>query len=86
MVGSVGRVRKILADRGYGFIQIHGLSKDVFFHANNFKDKKIFAALQEGQFLGFKCSEVDARLRASECWVLTDEEIHDMREKGELDF
>jgi len=45
---ATGKVRKIVSDRGFGFIEVEGEERDVFFHHSTC-DGVDFEALVEGQ-------------------------------------
>lgn len=48
-----GKVKKIVADRGFGFITPEERGKDVFFHASGVADSG-FEQLQEGDAVTFE--------------------------------
>jgi len=57
-----GRVRKIFADRGYGFIDA-GMGKDIFFHLR-FLDRVKREFIKEGVQVKFQLEHNGDRLRA----------------------
>ena len=75
----VGRIVKIIADKGYGFIQApkpdDGKADcekpdDIFFHCTALQDREIFGSLFVGQHVEFNLAEVDGRHRAESVRVL----------------
>ena len=57
-----GTIRRLMKDRGYGFIANED-GKDVFFHRTALKDLE-FDSLKEGQSLEFKVKEESRDPRA----------------------
>lgn len=51
-----GTVKKIITDKGFGFITIDGEDKDLFFHRNELKNVA-FEELQEGDKVSFEKSD-----------------------------
>ena len=49
---TTGRIKSLLADRGFGFIQEEGTSEDVFFH-NSAMAPGLFDQVKEGQNVEF---------------------------------
>ncbi len=47
-----GTIKKLIADKGFGFITVDGEEKDLFFHGNELKDAK-FEELKEGDRVSF---------------------------------
>ncbi len=47
-----GKIKKILADKGFGFITVEGQEKDLFFHSKSLVGVQ-FNELQEGQTVSF---------------------------------
>lgn len=47
-----GTIKKIVADKGFGFITAAGLEKDLFFHSNSLVDVT-FDDLREGDAVSF---------------------------------
>jgi CspA family cold shock protein len=54
---------KTKTDKGYGFIQIEGQDKDLFFHSNDLSEVT-FDQLQEGDEVEFNVVEGDKGQRA----------------------
>lgn len=48
-----GTIKRLVSDRGFGFIQPEGGSADIFFHHSEFQGAD-FASLREGQELEFE--------------------------------
>lgn len=48
----VGTIKKVVADKGFGFITVEGRSKDLFFHARNLSGVT-FESLREGDQVQF---------------------------------
>jgi CspA family cold shock protein len=49
---TTGRIKSLLADRGFGFIQEEGTSEDIFFH-NSAMAPGLFDQAKEGQNVEF---------------------------------
>ncbi len=50
-----GVIKKILADKGFGFIQIEGRDRDLFFHAQQVVGgEEAFKDLKEGDSVSFE--------------------------------
>jgi len=47
-----GTIKKLLTDKGFGFIAVEGEEKDLFFSGNELKDVK-FEELKEGDKVSF---------------------------------
>jgi cold shock CspA family protein len=45
-----GKIKKYLSYRGYGFIEVEEIEKDVFFHSSNFQSTEIPTQDQEVEF------------------------------------
>jgi len=45
-----------LTDKGFGFIKVEGMEKDLFFHSNELKNIT-FAELREGDTLSFEVAD-----------------------------
>jgi CspA family cold shock protein len=56
---AVGIIKRVVRDRGFGFIQAEGASEDVFFHSSAV-DQPTFDELTEGQRVEFE-TEPDPR-------------------------
>jgi len=48
-----GTIKKVIAEKGFGFITVDGEEKDLFFHKNEVKDV-IFEELKEGDRVSFE--------------------------------
>lgn len=53
---QTGTIKKLVSDRGFGFIQQEG-GKDLFFHAKDLADGLLFEDLREGDMLQFEVEE-----------------------------
>ncbi len=60
----VGSIKKILTDRGYGFIFSEGGGKDVFFHYSELEGLNL-DALEEGDQVEYEVVEGDKGPRAT---------------------
>ena len=58
-----GTIKKIVADKNFGFISGDGLDKDLFFHANSLVGVQ-FSDLREGDTLTFETEESPKGLNA----------------------
>ena len=47
-----GTIKKLVSDKGFGFIAVEGESKDLFFHSNNLSGVD-FTSLREGDAVSF---------------------------------
>ncbi len=47
-----GTIKKLVSDKGFGFITAEGLSKDLFFHSNSLVGVR-FTELHEGDAVSF---------------------------------
>jgi len=56
---TVGTIKRIIRDRGFGFIQPEGATQEVFFHSSAV-EKPTFDELNEGQQVEFE-TEPDSR-------------------------
>ena len=45
-----GKIKKYLSYRGYGFIEVEEIEKDIFFHSSNFQSTEIPTQDQEVEF------------------------------------
>lgn len=48
-----GTIKKLVSDKGFGFITAEGLAKDLFFHSNSLVGVA-FAELREGDAVSFE--------------------------------
>jgi CspA family cold shock protein len=55
-----GTIKKLVKDRGFGFISMEQGQGDVFFHVSSV-DEGIFDALQEGQSVEYEIVEDNGR-------------------------
>lgn len=51
-----GTIKKMIADKGFGFITAAGLEKDLFFHSNSLVDVT-FDDLREGDAVSFEMED-----------------------------
>ena len=58
-----GTIKKLLSDKGFGFITGEGLAKDLFFHSNSLVGVS-FADLKEGDAVSFETEESPKGLNA----------------------
>jgi CspA family cold shock protein len=58
-----GVVKRIMYDRNYGFVNVEGEEKEVFFHRSGVKED--FNDLKEGDEVEFDVEETDTDLRKS---------------------
>jgi len=58
-----GKIKKKIADKGFGFIEAEGLQKDLFFHSNSLVGV-IFDDLKEGDEVTFETAESPKGLNA----------------------
>lgn len=63
----IGRVQKVLQEKGFGFIKGNN-QKEYFFHHSALKNKK-FELLREGDEVEFEDSESTKGLRAEDVYV-----------------
>ncbi|HEX5430246.1 MAG TPA: cold shock domain-containing protein [Patescibacteria group bacterium] len=47
-----GTIKKLIADKGFGFIKVDGQEKDLFFHSKSLSGAN-FADLHEGDMVSF---------------------------------
>lgn len=76
MVVVVGKIWKIMLERGYGFIVTEPPRDDVFFHASSLRNVRM-AELREGDHVQFTMTSFKGRYRAVDVRKLDD--------KGECD-
>ncbi len=58
-----GIIKKLIADKGFGFISVEGQEKDLFFHSNSLVDVQ-FADLKEGDKVTFDVEQAEKGPRA----------------------
>lgn len=51
-----GVIKKLVSDKGFGFISVEGQEKDLFFHSNSLVDVQ-FADLKEGDKVTFEVED-----------------------------
>ena len=56
---AVGIIKRVIRDRGFGFIQVEGATEEVFFHSSAV-EQPTFDELSEGQQVEFE-TEPDPR-------------------------
>jgi cold shock protein len=49
---ATGQIKRLVRDRGFGFIRPEGASEDIFFHSSAVQDR-VFDSLNEGQEVEF---------------------------------
>ena len=54
-----GVIKKMVADKGFGFIKAEGREKDLFFHATAVVDGLDFKSLREGEEVVFTIANTD---------------------------
>jgi len=55
-----GQIKRLVRDRGFGFIRPEGASEDIFFHSSAMQGGVVFDDLNEGQNVEFD-KEADPR-------------------------
>ncbi len=60
-----GTIKKLISDKGFGFIASDELEKDVFFHSSELQGVE-FPELQEGDAVTFEVQESDKGLNATQ--------------------
>ena len=58
-----GTIKKLMSDKGFGFIAREGQAKDVFFHSNSLVGVR-FADLREGDTVSFDTEDSPKGLNA----------------------
>ena len=61
---ATGTIKRIVSDKGFGFISAEGMEKDLFFHTNALIDVK-FDELKEGDAVSFDTEESPKGLNAT---------------------
>ena len=61
---ATGIIKRIVSDKGFGFISAEGMEKDLFFHTNALIDVK-FDELKEGDAVSFDTEESPKGLNAT---------------------
>ncbi len=51
-----GTIKKLVSDKGFGFIAVEGMEKDLFFHSKALVDVQ-FTELNEGDTLSFEVED-----------------------------
>lgn len=52
-----GKIKKLISDRGFGFIAPEDGGKDLFFHSKELAEGLIFESLHEGDAVTFEVKE-----------------------------
>ncbi len=52
---QTGTIKKLVADRGFGFIAVEGQAKDLFFHSKDCNGQ--FDSFKEGETVSFEVSQ-----------------------------
>jgi len=53
---QTGTIARLVKDKGFGFIKVEGMEKDLFFHTNELKNIA-FEQLQEGDTVSFEVGD-----------------------------
>ena len=61
---TTGTIKKIVSEKGFGFISAEGMEKDLFFHSNALVDVS-FDELKEGDAVSFETEESPKGLNAT---------------------
>ena len=61
---ATGAIKRIVSDKGFGFISAEGMEKDLFFHSNALVDVS-FDELKEGDAVSFETEESPKGLNAT---------------------
>jgi len=61
---ATGTIKRIVSDKGFGFIQAEGMEKDLFFHSNALVGVS-FDELKEGDTVSFETEESPKGLNAT---------------------
>jgi CspA family cold shock protein len=61
---ATGTIKRIVSDKGFGFISAEGMEKDLFFHSNALVDVS-FDELKEGDAVSFETEESPKGLNAT---------------------
>jgi len=66
-----GKVKKVIVERGFGFISPADGGQDVFFHCSALPDKSVIDTLEEGTPVEYETEAADdGRVRASSVRIL----------------
>ena len=57
---ATGQIKRLVRDRGFGFVRPEGASEDIFFHSSAMQGGAVFDDLNEGQNVEFD-TEADPR-------------------------
>ena len=61
---ATGTIKKIVSEKGFGFISAEGMEKDLFFHSNALVDVS-FDELKEGDAVSFETEDSEKGLNAT---------------------
>ncbi len=65
-----GTIKKLVSDKGFGFISVKGQQKDTFFHASALVNSE-FDTLQEGERVSFEIEQGAKGPKAANIRVLS---------------
>lgn len=61
-----GVVKKVVIEKGFGFIKPTDGGRDIFFHANDLEESMVFADLKGGETVEFQTFETPKGVKAIE--------------------
>lgn len=66
-----GFIRRIVADKGFGFIEANGVD-NIFFHREDMKDQSLYRQLKEGDSVTFLADQTPKGPRARNVEVVNE--------------
>ncbi len=69
-----GTVKTVVADKGFGFISVEGMEKDVFFHINNVSEELAERGIGPGDLVEFEMEETEKGFNAIDLRIAKTEE------------